>query len=399
MLVPRCSLPLLLALAVAGCGGGSDGKPLFGKPDDPAPTATGARATPPPGSEAPLAPAAATKNTTRVPGAGSPEVAAGVALAVFPTVEDQEGGRPQAVTLVRDSDWQAGLVAAQLMAPPLRAPLLVGSEKELPPPTAAALDRLRPPGAQALQGVQVIRIGQLSAAGNRRVHDLTAPNPFALAAAADALRAQIAGGRSKAVLIVPVDRPETAMAAAAWSAKSGDAVLFSARDALAPETAEALRAHDKPDIYVLGPPDQIANGVLRELERLGAVTRISGSDAAAVSIAFARYRAGDFGWGVVDPGHGLVFASAKRPLDAAAAAPLSASGKYGPLVVLEDGDELPDPVREYLLDIQPGYEDDPVRGVYNHGWLVGDERAISSKVQAQIDGLLEIQPVNPDAGG
>jgi hypothetical protein len=34
-----------------------------------------------------------------------------------------------------------------------------------------------------------------------------------------------------------------------------------------------------------------------------------------------------------------------------------------------------------------------VRGVYNHGWLVGDESAISADVQSRIDALLEIQPV------
>jgi hypothetical protein len=49
---------------------------------------------------------------------------------------------------------------------------------------------------------------------------------------------------------------------------------------------------------------------------------------------------------------------------------------------------------QYLLDIQPGYERDPVRGVYNHGWLIGDEQAISVEDQARIDSLLEIVPVN-----
>ena len=38
---------------------------------------------------------------------------------------------------------------------------------------------------------------------------------------------------------------------------------------------------------------------------------------------------GSFGWDVVTPGHGFVFASTRRPQDAAAAAPLSASGNYG----------------------------------------------------------------------
>ena len=54
-------------------------------------------------------------------------------------------------------------------------------------------------------------------------------------------------------------------------------------------------------------------------------------------------------------------------------------------------------MQEYLLDIQPGYEKDPVRGVYNHGWLMGDETAISADVQSRIDALLEIQPV--ESGG
>jgi hypothetical protein len=122
------------------------------------------------------------------------------------------------------------------------------------------------------------------------------------------------------------------------------------------------------------------------------VTRIAGKDPVANSIAFARFVDGRFGWGVVDPGHGLVFASADRPLDAAAAAPLSSSGTYGPLLLVTPG-ALPTSLVQYLLDIQPGYERDPVRGVYNHGWLIGDEKAISLQDQARIDSLLEIVPV------
>jgi hypothetical protein len=55
---------------------------------------------------------------------------------------------------------------------------------------------------------------------------------------------------------------------------------------------------------------------------------------------------------------------------------------------------LPQLDERYLLDIQPGYEKDPVRGVYNHGWLIGDEAAISTAVQARIDALLQIVPVD-----
>ena len=72
-------------------------------------------------------------------------------------------------------------------------------------------------------------------------------------------------------------------------------------------------------------------------------------------------------------------------------------GTYGPLLLLTDAGVLPAPLQDYLLDIQPGYDRDPVRGVYNHGWIVGDESAIAAAVQARIDTLLEIQPVDTGA--
>jgi hypothetical protein len=184
------------------------------------------------------------------------------------------------------------------------------------------------------------------------------------------------------------------MPAAAWAAKSGDPVLFVRRDELPAATRAALAAHDKPKIYVLGPPETISERVADALGRLGTVTRVGSGDAVRSSIDFARFLDGDFGWGVIDPGHGLVFARADRPLDAAAAALLSASGTYGPMILLSNADRLDKPTNDYLLDVQPGYRTDPVRGVYNHGWIVGDDASISVGVQAKIDSLLEITREN-----
>jgi hypothetical protein len=109
-----------------------------------------------------------------------------------------------------------------------------------------------------------------------------------------------------------------------------------------------------------------------------------------------RFTDGAFGWGVKEPGHGLVFASAARPLDAPAAALLSASGEYGPLLLLEGPSPVPPALANYLSDIQPAYgrapQYQPVHGAYNHGWLIGDEHAISAVTQAEIDSMLEISP-------
>jgi hypothetical protein len=140
---------------------------------------------------------------------------------------------------------------------------------------------------------------------------------------------------------------------------------------------------------VIGPKVETA------LRKLGKVTRIEGADPVSNAIAFARFSDGTFGWGVVDPGHGLVFAGASEdPQTAAAAAPLSASGTFGPLLLVGDAGKVDKTLGAYLLDIQPGYAKDPVRGVYNHGWIVGDESVLSIAAQSQIDRLLEISPVN-----
>jgi hypothetical protein len=93
-----------------------------------------------------------------------------------------------------------------------------------------------------------------------------------------------------------------------------------------------------------------------------------------------------------------VLAGAERPLNAAAAAPLSASGTWGPLLLTDDADALPAPLRGYLLDLKPGYADDPTRAVYNHIWLIGDTDELSVDLQAQVDELAEVAPVTSGSG-
>ena len=78
---------------------------------------------------------------------------------------------------------------------------------------------------------------------------------------------------------------------------------------------------------MLGPESAVSEDVLERARASSATrARIAGADPVTNAIAFARFSDGAFGWNVVDPGHGLVFAHTQRPLDAAAAAPLSGSG-------------------------------------------------------------------------
>jgi hypothetical protein len=89
-----------------------------------------------------------------------------------------------------------------------------------------------------------------------------------------------------------------------------------------------------------------------------------------------------------------VLINANRTLDAAAAAPLSASGSFGPELLVDDPGSLPRPVLNYFLNYAtPGYTSEgPTAAVYNHGWVIGDRQAISVSVQAEMDTLLEAVP-------
>jgi hypothetical protein len=397
-LVPRALLACLALLALlAGCGGGGgdddDGNggavteeaPVLGREGDDEEAATDLGF-----------PAFATRNTTRVGGADAIADAAAIAQAVYPS-RDRDT-RPRAVTLVDAADWRVAVSAAQLMSAPLRAPVLFSDSGELPAASEQALGRLIPRGAEEAGGAQVIQVGDAAAAEGYKTTRVEGADHAALAQAIDRLAIAASGKPSGAVVVASSEQPGFSLPAAGWAAKSGHPVLWVTRDAIPAATRAAITAHKRPRIYVLGPESAVSKKVLEDLGRLGEARRIAGADPVANAIAFARFSDGSFGWNVVDPGHGLVFASTQRPLDAAAAAPLSASGSYGPLLLVTAAHALPAPLQDYLLDIQPGYDEDPVRGVYNHGWLIGDEGAISVDVQARIDTLLEIQAVDRTEG-
>jgi hypothetical protein len=340
-------------------------------------------------------PAFATNNTTRVAGPDPIADAAGVALAVHPSTGGVGG--PDAVTLVDAADWQSGVAAASLVADPVGAPVLITEGGELPELTGNAIAALAPAGSPDTDGHQVFAVGAAAKPEGFDALEVGGASPAAVAAEIEQVRTRLAG-EPEHIVVTTSEDPEIAMPAAGWAARSGDPVLYVAADGVPEPTKEALARHRDVPIYVLGDGEAIPASVLKELDELGAnVDRVGAEDPVENAIEFARYSAGSFGWNINDPGHGLVIASADRPLDAAAAAALSASGTWGPLLVTTDAGSLPDSLRGYLLDLKPGYETDPTRAVYNHAWVIGNPEAISVEVQAQIDELAEVAPVRSGA--
>jgi hypothetical protein len=387
---------IFACLVLAGCGGGT--QLISGS----SATVTEVQSKTPQAAQRLGIPTLATKNTTRVAGADPIADAAGVALAVYPSAG--QGTHPSAVTLAPTNDWEAALASAVLMAPPVRAPILLADSSSIPSASADALSALAPNGSGSVGGAQVIRVGDVAKASGFRSASITGKDPYSLAAAIDRFSSAAHGSTSTTVVIASADNPAFAMPAAGWAAESGDPILFVNSTGVPGPTRQALLSHQRPRMYVLGPASVIPESVVAVLRKYGPVKRISATDPPSSSVAFAEYRdppcvysqpcahvPGSFGWAMRSPGHGYVLLNLHRPLDAAAAAPLSASGDYGPQLLVDNPSTLPTSVLNFFLNYAtPGYtQEGPTAAVYNHGWVIGDGSAISVSVQAQMDSLLE----------
>lgn len=384
--VRGAALVLALCAALAGCG-----KAL---------TPQGAEhgSGPPAALSAHGAGGLSTKNTTRLGGTTSAIDAAAVAVAVYPGLTPAT--RPPAVVLVDSGNWPAALAASALAGRPLHAPLLYSDGGVLPEASALALRVMRPAGVpgssatDALRSAQAIQIGAAATPSGYVTRSLPGGDSATLAVEVERLLSTLRNHPPHQLIVTAADGPRAmTMPAAGLAAQTGAPILFVNRSVIPPATSAELARLGRTAIYVVGPGTVVGENVVRKLGRYGSVTRISGANPASNAIAVARFSDGTFGWGVVEPGHGLVFANASRPFDGPAAALLSSVGDYGPPLLLESSEQIPAGLGSYLSDLQPGSPPaGPVHGVYNHGWLIGGEGAISASIQASLDDRLEIAP-------
>jgi hypothetical protein len=385
---------IFIVVAIVGSSGGKDEGSNEGAPA-PAPAAgdDGSDSAPAPTPEALGYPSFATNNTTRIGGSDPAANAAAVALAVFPSTTPSQ--QPAAVTFVSEEDWAGAIAASVLMAEPIGAPILFSLPGEVPEASEEALAALDPQGSKATGGASLFAIGSVAVPdGAGEVTRVDSGDPAGTAAQIATLRDRLFGKPPAHILVASSSSPDFAMPAAAWAARSGDSVLYADAKKLPATTAAVLKEHPKVPVYVLGPTAAISTDVFKEIGKIDKrVKRVAGKDPAANALALARFHDGSFGWNVNDPGHGFVLARSDAPANAAAAAPLSASGTWGPLLLSEDASTLPSLVRNYLLDVKPGYTSDPTRAFYNRVWLIGDQDAIDLNQQAEVNELAELAKI------
>jgi hypothetical protein len=179
-------------------------------------------------------------------------------------------------------------------------------------------------------------------------------------------------------------------------------------DAGVPDATRAMlqrRAHG-PWLYLFGDESVISEATAQELAQIGQVTRIPRSGPAEVSAYFAGFKdigadwgawfwqaSRDFGWGLSEAGHNVVFVNLDGPggwQNAAAATTLSHMGKHAPVLIIQRG-QVPPAVQNYLGLLKP-YRTAPRQQLLDHGFIIGGEGTISWETQAALEQLLSPNP-------
>ncbi len=315
-----------------------------------------------------------TKDTTRFPASDPSQLSAYTARAARPP-----GANVSYDTVVRvpEGDWQTGLAASRLRVAS-EAIVLYGNA---PVPSDGN-------GSSVARTASSVR--------------LSGGNP-AQSAAQIATRGTASDEVSpNNVVIVSSESPQWALPAAAWSAYSGDPILYANENSVPDATRQAMAELNASHAYVLAPPDLVSQAALSTLDVEW--TRVAGSTPQdhAVEIAKFRDESRDFGWGIDDRDkvgyYNSMLVNPDRPAHTVASTNLQ-WGKSGPVLLVHEDGSLPAITENYLWRIQSDWFSTPAEGPFNHVFVLGSLEDVSWVSQARSDYAVEITPYRLQGAG
>ncbi|ESP89817.1 DUF4396 domain-containing protein [Candidatus Halobonum tyrrellensis] len=315
-----------------------------------------------------------TKDTTRFPASDPDELSAATARAARPPNANVSY---DTVVRVPEGDWRTALAASGLRAA-ADAIVLYG---DAPVPGAGN-------GSSAARTASTV--------------ELSGGNSAAIAA-----RIATRGNTSDEVspnnvVLVGNESPEWALPAAAWSAYSGDPILYVDRNGVPDATRQAIAELNATHAYVLAPPRLVGRDALSALDTEW--TRVAGSTPQdhAVEIAKFRDESRDFGWGIDDRDkvgyYNTMLVNPDRPEHAVASTNLQ-WGKAGPVLLVHDDGTLPAITENFLWRTQSGWFSTPAEGPFNHVFVLGSLDDVSWVSQTRSDYAVEVTPYRLQGAG
>ncbi|MCD3245818.1 cell wall-binding repeat-containing protein [Clostridium botulinum C] len=347
-----------------------------------------------------------TSNTTRIAGKDFYETAISISQLNYPSTF--YNNRPNAVILVRGDKKEDAILSSRLMHDPINAPILYINKRNIPKVTLDEIRRLNPKGICIDGNNKIIIIGDVDDSIKNQLREnhfkfrhINGKDPFILGKNIDDYYSALNGNHKDIVMTVPVDMADYALAETAWSAYSGDPILFIKRNEVPKETCQALHLrHGGSYMYLLGNDNFIEKRTKEELLKHGHLQHISlGESIYAQSTSFALFRdigknsawwlhksPRQFGWGICESGHNFIFVNPDEWQSAVAASGLCFKSKCGPMILVQDN-KIPEDVINYLKIVKP-MKAHPQGQIYNSGWIIGKEQNINRNVQSQLDEFL-----------
>jgi len=327
-----------------------------------------------------------TLNTTRICGCNIYENAIKISNIAY---ADKS---PGSIILVSGEIWQDAFTATSLVHFPQNAPILFTPTNYLDPNTLSQIFKLNPRG---VNGIKIFLIGGISYFVEQQLHML-------------GLRTKRIGGINfydtaakvaeyleypQNIMIVSGEDYREGLCTCAYAAHSGDVVLFTEKHKLPWYTCRVIQTTKNPHVFIIGSMDTISEIVETEISNLNVefVDRISGDTPYEVAVNFAKYKSPDdhFGWGRnYKDGHAFTFTSIRIAHDSASSSVFGHLGKHAPILSVNKN-KLPDVTRHYIESVQPIPKPEP-RPPFMHGWIIGCDNTISSKVQIEIEKELSI---------
>lgn len=327
-----------------------------------------------------------TLNTTRICGGDIFQNAIDISNVVY---ADKS---PDSVILANAELYQDAFTATSLIHFPRNAPILFTYMNFIPQSTLYQIFKLRPRG---VNGVQVFIVGGISYKVEEQLMRL-------------GLRTKRISGRNfletsakvaeylnfpQNIMIVSGEDYREGLSACAWAAHMGDPILFTAKDYIPSYTRNVIQNTKNPSVYIIGSTATISNKVEDEIRKLNVkfVDRISGYSPYDIAVNFAKYKSpeGKFGWEKsYKDGHAFTFTSIQNPFDSVSGSIFAHLGKHTPILVVNKN-KFPEVTREYIESVKPLSSPEP-HPPFMHGWIIGCEDTISSKVQIEIEKALSI---------
>ncbi|WP_280771463.1 cell wall-binding repeat-containing protein [Salipaludibacillus daqingensis] len=336
-----------------------------------------------------------TKNVTRLDANSAVDMSIYTSQLVWPATHEEN--QPGTIILAPLEDWQKSLVSTTLIHHPNDGPVLFMEDGEISDEVLTEIERLNPIGNE--DGVELMVIGDaseetLSHLNDFNLEEFDGNDAAGFAADIDDYFSDMIGDVPESVIVASSEEEAKhySLIASNWIAHMNESLLYVDNSGVPESTVEALEKREgNAKIYVLGSEEMIESDTIDSLSEYGEVERISGETPTEMSIEFAKYQDPDttVGWGQDEPGHGLSFISTETPDMAITGSALGHLGKHAPLVWLEDG-EVTESLYEYLADIRPTFDDNPMGGPYNHSYLLAGVDHVPFSIQGILDEKLEI---------